>query len=106
MLKDRGEPLAPEDAKAEAQKIKEKYAYVCDDLVEEFAKYDEPVKTLEGWAPNKNFKKYTYKPSRGGVVKEIDVGYERFLGPEMFFHPEFFHKDHVTPLDELIDTCV
>jgi len=24
----------------------------------------------------------------------------------MFFHPEFFHKDHVTPLDELIDDCV
>ena len=21
----------------------------------------------------------------------IDVGYERFLGPEMFFHPEFVH---------------
>ena len=24
----------------------------------------------------------------------------------MFFHPEFFHKDHVTPLDELIDMVV
>jgi len=53
MLKDRGEPLQSEDVKAEAQKIKEKYAYVCDDLVEEFAKYDEPVKTLDGWAVNK-----------------------------------------------------
>jgi len=36
MLKDRGEQINTEDYKAEAQKIKEKYAYVCDDLVEEF----------------------------------------------------------------------
>ena len=52
MLKDRGEPLLPEDVKAEARKIKEKYAYVCDDLVEEFAKFDEPVKTGDGFALN------------------------------------------------------
>ena len=107
MLKDRGEQFQSEDVKQEAQKIKEKYAYVCDDLVEEFAKYDEPVKTADGFALNtKYFKKYTYKPSKGGPAREIDVGYERFLGPEMFFHPEFFHKDHVTPLDELIDSVV
>jgi len=28
-----------------------------------------------------------HKPSTGGPPIEIDVGYERFLGPEMFFHP-------------------
>lgn len=43
MLRDRGEPFLGADIKAEAQKIKEKYAYVCDDLVKEFAKYDTPV---------------------------------------------------------------
>lgn len=28
-----------------------------------------------------------HKPSNGGAQVEIDVAYERFLGPEMFFHP-------------------
>ena len=87
MLRDRGENINAEDIKAEAQKIKEKYAYVCDDLVEEFKKYDNPVQTPDGWAVNNKFKKYTYKPSRGAASRKIDIGYERFLAPEMFFHP-------------------
>lgn len=34
------------------------------------------------------------------------MGYERFLGPEMFFHPEFIHQDWRTPLDEVIDNAI
>ena len=37
---------------------------------------------------------------------DIDVGYERFLGPEMFFHPEFIHKDFSKPLGEVVDDAV
>lgn len=106
MLKDRGEQINTEDYKAEAQKIKEKYAYVCDDLVEEFKKYDTPISGPDGWALPNKFKKYTYKPSKGAASRKIDVGYERFLAPEMFFHPEFFSKDWTTPLDEVIDETV
>jgi actin-related protein 3 len=47
-----------------------------------------------------------HKPSSGGKNIEIDVGYERFLGPEMFFHPEFIHKDWRSPLDEVIDNAI
>jgi hypothetical protein len=36
---------------------------------------------------SKKFKKYTHKNPNTGEETEIDVGYERFLGPEMFFHP-------------------
>ena len=36
----------------------------------------------------------------------IDVGYERFLGPEMFFHPEFVHKDWSKPLGEVVDDAI
>ena len=36
----------------------------------------------------------------------IDVGYERFLGPEMFFHPEFVHPDWVKPLGEVVDDAI
>ncbi len=36
----------------------------------------------------------------------MDVGYERFLGPEMFFHPEFITKEWRKPLDEVIDNAI
>ena len=53
-----------------------------------------------------------------GETYEIDVGYERFLGPEMFFHPvcqkllsllylqEFIHQDWRAPLDEIVDNAI
>lgn len=64
-----------------------KYGYVCKDIKDEFKKYDEK-KLVDGkyYLSNK-FKKYVHKPSKGGKPIEVDVGYERFLGPEMFFHP-------------------
>ena len=36
----------------------------------------------------------------------VDVGYVRFLGPEVFFHPEFANPDFVTPLSETVDTVI
>ena len=36
----------------------------------------------------------------------MDVGYERFLGPEMFFHPEFVSKEWTKPIDEVIDNAI
>merc|ERR1711994_256811 len=36
----------------------------------------------------------------------VDVGYERFLGPEIFFHPEFSDPDFNTPLSETVDTVI
>ena len=46
-----------------------------------------------------------FKPKLG-PSRDIVIGYERFLGPELFFHPEFFDANFTTPLDQLIDTCV
>ena len=37
---------------------------------------------------------------------KIDVGYERFLGPEIFFHPEFSNPDFHTSISELVDNVV
>jgi len=58
----------------------EKYSYVCPDIVKEFTKYDtEPSKWIR------------VHESKNAVTKQsfnVDVGYERFLGPEIFFHPE------------------
>ena len=34
------------------------------------------------------------------------MGYEQFLGPEMFFHPEFVTNEWSRPLDEVIDNAI
>ncbi|XP_030405930.1 actin-related protein 3B isoform X3 [Gopherus evgoodei] len=58
----------------------EKYCYVCPDIVKEFAKYDID--------PQKWIKQYTGINAINKNKFIIDIGYERFLGPEIFFHPE------------------
>lgn len=54
--------------------------YICPDIAKEFAKYDAD--------PGKWIKKYEGLNSVTKNPFSIDVGYERFLGPEIFFHPE------------------
>jgi hypothetical protein len=39
-LKDRGEKFPAEDSNEIAAKIKEKYGYVCSDVLKEYAKFD------------------------------------------------------------------
>lgn len=53
---------------------------MCPDLVKEFNKYD-----TDG---SKWIKQYTGINAISKKEFTIDVGYERFLGPEIFFHPE------------------
>jgi len=36
----------------------------------------------------------------------VDVGYERFLAPEMFFNPEIYSSDFLTPLPEIVDSTI
>lgn len=36
----------------------------------------------------------------------VDVGYERFLGPEMFFNPEIYSTDFVKPLPQVVDESI
>jgi actin-related protein 3 len=60
--------------------LQEKYSYVCPDIAKEFAKYDQD--------PGKWMKHYEGINSITKQKFGVDVGYERFLGPEIFFHPE------------------
>lgn len=86
-LRDRGEKFPAEDTNDIAQKIKEKYGYVCKDVLAEFEKYDKKKKDDNGnWVQSRKFKRLVHKVSSGNMVS-IDVGYEAFLAPEMFFHP-------------------
>ena len=105
-LKDRGEKFKAEDSNEIAAKIKEKYGYVCEDVLQEYASFDKKKKLDDGsLVQSAKFKKFAHKTLNGNMV-DIDVGYERFLGPEMFFHPEFIHKDFMKPLGEVVDDAV
>ena len=60
--------------------LQEKYSYVCPDIAKEFAKYDQdPAKWMKHYEGINSITKQKFG---------VDVGYERFLGPEIFFHPE------------------
>ena len=72
--------------------------------------------------PNKYIKQYEGVNSITKRGFTVDVGYERFLGPEIFFHPEFANPDFTgdlrqfnfyhhchhfpVPISETVDTVV
>ncbi|EMR11154.1 hypothetical protein PNEG_00750 [Pneumocystis murina B123] len=93
LLRDRNES---DSSLKTAERIKEEYSYVCSDIIKEFNKYDrEPER----------FQKYFVETSSDKKVV-VDVGYERFLGPEIFFHPEIATSDFLTPLPEVVDNVI
>jgi len=99
--RERGEPIPPADSLEVAKRTKELYSYVCPDIVKEYQKYDAE--------PTKWFKTYTGTNQKDKKQYLVDIGYERFLGPEIFFNPEIFSSDFLTPLpavvDETVQTC-
>ncbi|GAB4819485.1 hypothetical protein N2152v2_006531 [Parachlorella kessleri] len=98
LLRERGEPIPPEQSLEVARQIKERHAYVCADMVKEFAKYDE--------SPAKYLRQYEGAHCRTGQPFVVDVGYERFLGPEIFFNPEIYSPDYSTPLPRVLDSVI
>ncbi|KAG6374464.1 actin actin-like protein [Boletus reticuloceps] len=100
LLRERGETIAvpPEDHLKLASRVKEDYSYVCQDIVKEFRKYD-----VE---PYKYFERYDGENSVTGKKYSIDIGYERFLAPEIFFNPEIYSSDFLTPLPDIVDDVI
>ena len=98
LQRERETGIPPGESMEVAKRSKERFAYVCPDIVKEFTKHDNDpeqyVKKYEGVHP------VTKKPY------SIDVGYERFLGPEVFFNPEIFSSDFTTPLPNLVDATI
>ncbi|CAD6250447.1 unnamed protein product [Miscanthus lutarioriparius] len=98
LLKERGENIPPEESFDVARRIKEMYCYTSSDIVKEFNKHDkEPSKYVKHWTG--------IKPKTGAKCT-CDIGYERFLGPEIFFNPEIYNNDFTTPLQVVIDKCI
>lgn len=98
LLREREIGIPPEQSLETAKAIKERFCYICPDIAKEFAKYDSD--------PQKWMKKYDGVNSVTKNPFVVDVGYERFLGPEIFFHPEFSNPDFTTPLSEIVDTVI
>ncbi|KAL6625545.1 actin-related protein 3 [Neocallimastix californiae] len=98
LLRERENSIPPEESLEVAKRIKEMYSYTCKDIVKEFQKYDsEPAK----W-----FKQYVGKHSVTKKEYKVDVGYERFLGPEIFFNPEISNGDFTTPISTVVDDVI
>jgi len=98
LLREREVGIPPEQSLETAKAIKEKYCYVCPDVVKEFAKYDQD--------PSKWMRKYEGVNSINKQLFSVDVGYERFLGPEIFFHPEFANPDYTVPIADIVDNVI
>lgn len=97
-LRARGEPCPADQIIDVARRVKELYSYVCPDLVKEFAKYDAE--------PTKHFIQYTGHDLRTKAPFTVDIGYERFMAPELFFNPEIFSSDFTTSLPDLVDNVI
>lgn len=97
-LRERKEPIPPEDLLLVAKSIKERHCYTCSDVVKEFQKYDKE--------PEKYFRTFEGKHSRTGAPWKCDVGYERFLAPEIFFSPDIQDPKQSTPLPVLVDQTI
>jgi len=94
LLRERGEP---DSSLKTAERIKEEFCYVCPDIVKEFARFDRE--------PAERYAKYDARLPNGKTVV-VDVGPERFLAPEIFFNPEIYSSDFLTPLPNIVDTVI
>lgn len=98
LLREREVGIPQEQSLETAKAIKEQYCYVCPDIVKEFTKYDrDPLKWIKKYEGINHITKQLYN---------VDVGYERFLGPEVFFHPEFANPDYTESLSVLVDEVI
>ncbi|XP_053877146.1 actin-related protein 3B isoform X4 [Malaclemys terrapin pileata] len=98
ILREREVGIPPEQSLETAKAIKEKYCYICPDIVKEFAKYD--------INPQKWIKQYTGINAINKNKFTIDIGYERFLGPEIFFHPELANPDFMESISDVVDEVI
>lgn len=98
LLRDREPNIPPEQSLETAKAIKERFCYICPDLAKEFEKYDKN--------PSKWIKQFTGCNSITKMPFEVDVGFERFLGPEIFFNPEMANSEFLAPLSEIVDDCI
>ena len=102
LMRERGENVPAEEFSRVAQKVKEKYCYVSKDIAKEFEMHErnpkEYVIRMEGIRAKTN------------LPWQADVGYERFLAPEVFFRPDMIAEKEngfaQFSLPELVDNAI
>lgn len=97
-LRERETGIPPEEALTVAQRVKERHCYICQDLAKEFRTYDTDLPS--------HITRHTEVNKKTGKPYTFDVGYEKFVGPEIFFHPEIFSSEFTTPLPEVVETAI
>jgi actin-related protein 3 len=97
-LREREHGIPPEQSMEVAKAIKERFCYICPDIAKEFGKYERE--------PQKWIKQFESENSVTRRKFTVDVGHERFLGPEIFFHPEFSNPDFTTPISMVVDDVI
>jgi len=100
LMKDRETGIPASEAKRIAREVKENTSYCCQDMLKEFKKFEkspeENILEMEGEAVDGQRKtKFKYS-----------VGYERFLGPEIFFKPSIYTEQPYLPVPELVDEVI
>ena len=101
-LKDRKEKISVEDMQYVARDIKKNICYFTKDIIEEYSKEKKDGQLII----NPRFKRLE---GIGQISKKpfsIDIGYESFLAPELYFSPEMIDKKYNQPLDEMIDSTI
>ena len=97
-LREREKNIPPDEALQIAQRVKERYCYVFADIADEFNKYDDN--------PEKYLTHHSDVTKKDGTPYSFDVGYEKFIGPELFFNPSIFSSEHTTPIHKVVDTAI
>ncbi len=107
-LKTRKEKIPTTELREVSRLIKENNCYCAADIMKEHKKFDEKVKDPETgkWKQSKKFKKVSMTSPYTGKRIKCDLGYESFMAPEVFFHPEFVNADYRESLDEIVDMAI
>lgn len=107
MIRERNEGVTQEDLMAVSREVKDTYSYIAKNPLLEFEVWDERVKKYEA-NPEKAFRTYKTQSLITKQPLEVSIGYEVFMGPEMFFRPEIvdqkWKKGLHTHLDETIQS--
>ncbi|KAK2953047.1 putative Actin A [Blattamonas nauphoetae] len=97
-LQERGEPVPQVELPSVARAIKEQRCYVTSDIVKEYNLFD--TRPTEFFKTFKGIHRVTKQPF------SVDVGYERFLAPEIFFNPSLISADFTVPVPVLVDQAI
>lgn len=58
------------------------------------------------WKQSKKFKTVSMTTPITQKKISFDLGWETFMAPEIFFHPEFVNPEWRNPLDQIVDHSI